>query len=431
VSQARSRVLGAFPAAPQPLARAFSGRRNSLGFLRYLLAALVVFDHSFPISGLQGGTDPLWRWSRGQDSFGGIAVTGFFAISGFLVTRSWLSSASTGRYLWRRFLRIFPGFWVCLLVTAFLFAPLAWIHERGGLSGFFHVTEQTPIGYVVHNGLLWMHQWNVAGLLHGTPFAHSGYPVGWDGSLWTLIYEFKCYLLIAVLGLAGILTRHRGMVLVLLGVLFAASVSWLVDPAWAGKVLPAFHDPFVARFGYIFLLGAACALFAERVEIDDRLGLLAAVVFLVTLHEGGEILFGYPALAYLCLYLAVRLPLTRFDSHGDFSYGTYIYAFPLQQLLALHGMQRHGIWAFAAVSLLLATGAAFLSWHLVEKQALKLKNWTPSLRSRAHPRRLRSSRTSRASSPAAGAEAEAAASAAFAAASSDREVASARSSSPS
>jgi peptidoglycan/LPS O-acetylase OafA/YrhL len=342
-----------------------------------VLAAFVVVDHSFPISGLHGGTDPVWSWSRGQDSLGGIAVTGFFVISGFLVTRSWFSSASTGRYLWRRFIRIFPAFWACLLVTALLLAPLAWHHERGGWTGYFHVTHETPTAYVLRNSLLHMHQWNIAGLLGGTPYAHSGYPIGWDGSLWTLIYEFKCYLLIALLGIVGILTRHRAVVLGLLVGCYVFMLSWLVDPSWAERVLPAFRDPFVARFAFVFLLGTACALYAERIEIDDRLGILAAAIFLITLHWGGYLLLGYPALAYLCLYLAVRLPIVSFDKYGDFSYGTYIYAFPIQQLLALYGMQRHGIWAFMAASLLLATAAAFVSWHVVEKPAMKLKNWTP------------------------------------------------------
>jgi peptidoglycan/LPS O-acetylase OafA/YrhL len=133
----------------------------------------------------------------------------------------------------------------------------------------------------------------------------------------------------------------------------------------------------VARFGYVFLLGAVCALFAERVEIDDRLGLLAAIVFLVTLRSGGLLMLGIPAFGYLCLYLAVRLPLSGFDRHGDFSYGTYIYAFPLQQLLALHGMQRHGLPAFVASSLVAASLAAVVSWFVVERSALRLKNWTP------------------------------------------------------
>ena len=375
--------LGRFVMAPTPLSRAFSSRKNSLGFLRYLLAALVVVDHSFPISGLHGGTDPLWRWSKGQDSLGGIAVTGFFVISGFLVTRSWISSPSTGRYLWRRFLRIFPGFWVCLLVTALFLAPLAWHHEHGGLGGYFNISVDTPAGYVYNNALLHIHQWNIGALLQGTPYSHSGYPQAWDGSLWTLIYEFKCYLMIAVLGLIGILTRHRGFVLGLLAGFFVAAMSYQVDPTWAAKLLPVLKDPFVARFGYVFLLGTVAALFADRIEIDDRLGLFAAIVFVVTLREGGFLLLGYPALAYLCFYLAVRLPLSGFDKPGDFSYGTYIYAFPLQQLLAQHGMQRHGIVAFVAASLVAATAAAYVSWNLVEKPALKLKNWAPLKRRRS------------------------------------------------
>ena len=341
-----------------------------------MLAALVVVDHSFPISGLHGGSDPLWSWSRGQDSLGGVAVTGFFVISGFLVTRSWFSSASTGRYMWRRFIRIFPGFWACLLVTA-----LCWRHWRGTTSaGAGRATStcrtrrrpvsraQQPLAHapVEHRRTA-----------RRNAFAHSGYPIGWDGSLWTLIYEFKCYLLIAVLGIVGILTRHRAVVLGLLVGAYVFMLSWQVDPAWAERVLPAFRDPFVARFAFVFLLGSACALYAERVEINDRLGIVAAAVLLMTLHWGGYLLLGYPALAYLCLYLAVRLPITNFDRYGDFSYGTYIYAFPIQQLLALYGMQRHGIWAFIVASLAVATAAAFVSWHVVEKPAMKLKNWTP------------------------------------------------------
>lgn len=382
-SGSRASVTG-----PRMLSQAFSSRRNSLGFLRYLFAALVVVDHSFPLSGLNGGLDPLWTWSRGQDSLGGLAVTGFFVISGFLVTRSWCNSQSAGRYIWRRFLRIFPGFWVCLLVTAFVLAPLAWIHERGDLAGYFHSSAATPAGYVLHNGMLWMHQYNIAGLLSSTPYAQTaGHPLAWNGSLWTLIYEFKCYLLVAVLGVTGLLSRHRGVVLVLFAGFFVAAVSYQIDPTWAGRALPMFNDPFVGRFGFEFFLGSACALYAERIEIDDRLAVLAGVVYLVTLHEGGLIMLGYPALAYLCLYLAVRLPIVGFDRHGDFSYGTYIYAFPLQQLLALHGLQRHGIAAFIGVSLVAATGAAFLSWHLVEKPALRLKNWTPGRSSfRRRPR---------------------------------------------
>jgi peptidoglycan/LPS O-acetylase OafA/YrhL len=371
-----------------PLSTAFSGRANSLGFLRWLFAAMVVLDHSYPIGGFGNGTDPMWAWSKGQDSFGGIAVAGFFIISGFLVCRSWFASRSALRFVWRRFLRIFPGFWMCLLVTACIFAPLAWRHERGGVTGVFSVSDNSPLDYVTANFWLHMHQWNIDHLLTGTPFAHSGYPVGWDGSLWTLIYEFKCYLLLAVLGLVGLL-QHRRFILALTGAAYIATLSWQLDPRWAPKLLPVLQDVFVARFLFLFLLGAVIALYADDIRIDDRIGALAAVVAIVTLHSGGWLLLGYPAFAYVVLWLAVRLPLKAFDRPGDLSYGTYIYAFPLQMLLAEYGVHRHGAVVFIAASLLAATLAAFASWHLVEKRALALKDWKPRLRNHTPPSKSR------------------------------------------
>jgi peptidoglycan/LPS O-acetylase OafA/YrhL len=362
----------------------FDARRNSLGFLRWLFAALVVIDHSYPIAGLGSGSDPTWRWSRGQDSLGGIAVAGFFVISGFLVTRSWFGSRSPIRYLWRRFIRIFPGFWVCLVVTACVFAPLAWRHEHGGLTGVFSVQQDSALHYVSANFWLHMHQWNVANLLSGTPYRATGYPLAWDGSLWTLIYEFKCYLVLGVLGLAGVL-RHRRAIVAFTVIAYAAMLSWQVNPGWAPKILPLFGDVYVARFLFLFFLGSLFALFVDEIVLDDRIGVLAVLLAVVTLHEGGWFLIGYPALAYATMWFASRFPMSWFDRPGDFSYGTYIYAFPIQMLLAEYGLQRHGAVVFVVASVGGATIAAILSWHLVEKHALKLKNWQP-MRNRTRPR---------------------------------------------
>src|SRR4051812_9672898 len=104
------------------LADAFGRRTNSVNALRLLLAGLVLLSHSLK---LHGGYDPLGRLTGGAVDLGTMAVDGFFALSGFLITRSYFNSPSFGRYLWRRCLRIFPGLWVCLLVTTFIFLPLA------------------------------------------------------------------------------------------------------------------------------------------------------------------------------------------------------------------------------------------------------------------------------------------------------------------
>src|SRR5947207_2346913 len=103
--------------ALKPLAES---RHNNLNAIRLLLALLVVFSHCFALTG-QSGSEPLTRWTRGQQTFGSLSVDLFFFISGFLVTASWLRSNSMDDYLRRRVLRIFPGY-ILGLVFSFVIA---------------------------------------------------------------------------------------------------------------------------------------------------------------------------------------------------------------------------------------------------------------------------------------------------------------------
>ena len=144
---------------------AFDPHRNSLSLLRLLFAAMVLLDHAFPLGGFHGGSDPMWGWTRGQESFGGLAVAGFFVVSGFLVTRSFDGSPNPFSYLWKRFLRIFPGFWVCLVVTVALFGTIAFWFDHGSLHGYLHGYPDSPEGYLKNNALLSMNQWNIDNLL--------------------------------------------------------------------------------------------------------------------------------------------------------------------------------------------------------------------------------------------------------------------------
>src|ERR1700722_18544978 len=92
---------------------------NSLNAIRLALALLVIFSHSYPLSGTPS-PDPLSFASHGQDSFGILAVNLFFLISGMLITSSWLRSKSMQDYLMKRFLRIYPGYIVAMLFSSFL-----------------------------------------------------------------------------------------------------------------------------------------------------------------------------------------------------------------------------------------------------------------------------------------------------------------------
>jgi peptidoglycan/LPS O-acetylase OafA/YrhL len=357
-----------------PSSEAFDPRSNSIAFLRWLFAAAVVVSHSLSIGGFRSDNDPLVGWSHGQASIGSVAVDGFFVLSGFLVTRSWYSTGSTVRFLWHRVLRVFPAYWVCLIVTAFVLAPIVWNHEYGGLTGVFHVSGGVgPFGYVNNNFFLWINQWDIGPLFVNTPYAHSGLPLAWDGSLWTLIYEFRCYGVLAVLGAAGLL---RGRITVTL--LCLAGWLTLLNGSWGTDFAAFLNNSWIVPLGFVFGLGALVALYSDRIRIDDRLGVLAVVVMIWTIAEGGWTAVGSVSFAYLVIWAAVRIPIRHWDRFGDLSYGTYIWAFPFQMMLTEWSFQRHGLIPFVFASLALATAAAFVSWHLVEKHALRLKRWSPS-----------------------------------------------------
>ncbi len=360
--------------ADETLESAFNPRSNSLGFLRYLLAALVVFDHAFPIGGFHHGRDPMLDWSRGQETFGGFAVAGFFVISGYLIARSFASSPSVPNFLWRRCLRLMPAFWVCLVVTAFVFAPIAWHHEIGPFHSFWSGHRDSPIRYLHRNALLTIHQWNIDGLLAGTPYSKTGFANAFNGSLWTLIYEFKCYLGVAVLGWFGLVKRGRSVFLGLAVFLWVVQLGDLMVPGSAKRASSLFADPQLIRLPLLFLIGTLLYLYRDRIIISNRFAVLAALTIIVSFRTGTYSGLGVIGLAYLCFWLAIRLPLQRFDAKGDFSYGLYVYAFPVEQMLALYRFYRFGLVAFVAASLVITTALAVLSWKLIEAPCLRLKS---------------------------------------------------------
>jgi peptidoglycan/LPS O-acetylase OafA/YrhL len=76
----------------------------------------------------------------------------------------------------------------------------------------------------------------------------------------------------------------------------------------------------------------------------------------------------------LTLFAAMRLPLRGFDRRMDLSYGLYIYAFPVQQLLAMYGINAFGFTPYFLSALLIASVLAATSWFTIEKPSLSLKH---------------------------------------------------------
>ncbi|WP_226347068.1 acyltransferase family protein [Agilicoccus flavus] len=322
--------------------------------MRLLLAVIVAVAHAGAIG---FGTQP----HLGATEVGAMAVDAFFVLSGFLVTRS-LMRLSMGRYAWHRFLRIMPGFWVCLLVTALAVGPgLARLEGRDPLAAL--TGSPSTLSYVPANALLFVTDWSVGGLPSGT------YTPGVvNGALWTLFYEATCYVGIAVLGVLGVLRRRRWVPV--LGVALIGLVVAVGEVA--GLDLPG--DLFL-RFFLAFGLGALGHVFADRIPMRRSLLLLAAAALAVSLATTTQYLaFGALPFAYLCLYAVVRTPWLRHEPPADLSYGLYVYHWPVLALLATAGATALGRPLFTVLGLALALLAAAASWYAVEKPALSLKN---------------------------------------------------------
>jgi peptidoglycan/LPS O-acetylase OafA/YrhL len=331
----------------------FDPRRNGFDVLRLLFALLVAIAH-----GISAHTGEQPR--IGLSGFGDFGLDGFFVLSGFLVTRSWFRLESFPRFAWHRFLRIMPGFWVCLVVVAFVVAPVAAAMQ--GMSPLRAFTG-TPSAwtYVLENsGLLIVH-YDIAGILADLPKESS-----FNGSLWTLVLEAFCYAIVGVLGALGLLRRRPVLVP-------AAAAVLLALTALQEAGLPVLLNDRVIRLVLMFLLGAAAYLYADRIPLRGDLAAGAAGLFLVSLalFDDYRVLGAVP-LAYLYLWAGTSLPAIRM--RADLSYGFYIYHWPLQQILMLTALSAAPTAVFVPVSIALAVLPAAASWYLVEQPALRHKD---------------------------------------------------------
>jgi peptidoglycan/LPS O-acetylase OafA/YrhL len=295
---------------------------NSLNFVRLVLALEVVLWHSYS---LRGST---WLPENVETWLSSIAVDGFFAISGFLITRAWLRRRSAGAYYLRRARRILPGLLGCLLVTGLAIVPLA----NGGWSAPTWSPNWVPA------------TWAMVGFAGPAAVPFSGV---WNGSLWSLGYEEACYALVAIVGLLGLWRRGVavGLAVASWAVLLMAMSAGAMEPG------PVWQIP---RCLLMFACGAALWFLADHVRLS-RPGLaVCAVVVVASVALPIYQVAAAPALAYLCVGGGIWLGrYPRLVLRNDISYGVYIYGFPLQQLLIVAGFGGLAWAPFAALSLVL------------------------------------------------------------------------------
>jgi peptidoglycan/LPS O-acetylase OafA/YrhL len=327
--------------------------KNSLDLLRLIAATMVLFSHQYALLGL---AEPSFL---GWNTFGGAGVAIFFFLSGFLVWSSWDRDPNAKRFFQRRSLRIFPALWFVCLLSVFVMGPLMTILPAGDYL-------RSPSTWRYLTTALLVSPNTLPGLFPENPM-----PLVVNGSLWTLPVEFLCYLTVAVTGWVLIaLKRARGpwLGLCLLGVVVAASFG----PLFVGTRF-APHWEMVALFWWGVYYGHC--LKGPKQWLDLALAVLALVGFAMLGPRGFErtaMLVFVVLLVHLARTVPVGARLT--DRLGDLSYGVYIFAFPVQQIGVQYG--RVMGWSFPiyfAVSMVVTFVLAYVSWHAVEKKALRFK----------------------------------------------------------
>jgi peptidoglycan/LPS O-acetylase OafA/YrhL len=348
-----------------------NSRDNGFDALRFAAATLVIFSHSYPIAGV--ATEPIAAWT-GYQTGGALAVFIFFSMSGFLISKSWSERPKLLDYAQKRFLRIMPGFIAATLFAMVVVGPLA---TNLPWKDYFRRSETWSY---LNNVFMYKLSYFLPGVFETNPYKHAV-----NGSLWSLPIEVYMYLAVPMLGTLGVfLGGARRMLLLALTTLLVA-IDWHIvsKPEHATFVWCYIPMASALSCAIYFAIGAIYYTYRHTIPLTNDLAGLAFVVAVVSFRTPFVKLALLLAIPYLVFWVAYTQSwLWNAGKRGDVSYGLYIYAFPVQQLIAqwVPGITPTTLFVLSfLVTFIIAMG----SWRWIEKPCL---TWA---RGRREPPRLR------------------------------------------
>jgi peptidoglycan/LPS O-acetylase OafA/YrhL len=327
-------------------------RKNNLNLLRLLAATAVAFSHSYYFAG-QLQDEPLLKLT-GNITLGYFSVFIFFIISGFLVAQSFNLSQSIFGFWTGRALRLYPALIVVLIFCAYVLGPIFTTHSVGD-----YIFRDEVRQYVEDN-LIFKEHTTLPGVFVGAV----------NGSLWSLRYEVYAYLLLFCFGIFGLISSRAAMNAAAIFFLFLYAKEPLglviLPDSWNNVISVPLAGFFWGTLVYVNRNHIDCkisyAIVGLVLYISLRQHLWSHIVFVLTLGYG-VLTLGF----HRHLQLNILLP-------NDYSYGIYLYAFPIQQAI-INVKQIDSALTLFAITMLLTLPLAMLSWHLVEKPALRLKKY--------------------------------------------------------
>lgn len=389
------------------------GRDNNFNLIRIIAAFAVLITHGFALSIGTGNAEPL-RKSLGV-TLGTIAVDVFFITSGFLITSSLMNRRHIIDFCWARVLRIFPALWLMLIITVFGISPLLTI-----IPLHAYIFNHTTYRYIIYCATLFHGvKFTLPGLFHGNPYKDAV-----NGSLWTLPWEVQMYSYLAIMWIGSLIidkyNRHwiYGLIICMGVILFTiytiheypthhfrikavVAIMSLIIISYIAMVTGHTnkHTLFMIiicacsilsglyvvihnndnnggiQLFFMFFTGSVFFVLRDRIHLSTIA--FVGVILALSLSVLNRLAFHFVynlSLAYLVFYIAY-IPsgyIRKYNRLGDYSYGVYIYAFFVEQSVAalMPGISvLHMILIAAPATLFFAA----MSWHIVEKRALGLK----------------------------------------------------------
>ncbi|HEY6425509.1 MAG TPA: acyltransferase [Pseudonocardiaceae bacterium] len=347
---------------------------TGFAWLRMIGALTVVVDHSAPLTDSSRLTVFPISWNL---SPGYIALMGFFAMSGYQISDSWRQDPSWWRFSAKRVLRLWPPLLCVVFFTALIIGPLV---TRYSLRKYFSASETW--GYIVNNAGLYTLQHRLPGVFDGNPWPWSA-----NGSIWTLSMEFTGYLLVLALGAFGLFRRAPWMTIVLTLVLIALDRRFeagIGNPGHGGSFLQVPIGSMVA-FLVAFSIGMVLHAYRHQIPLSPFVAWsLVGLQIAVHTTKAGALTLPFMA-GYGAIVLAFHWParLEGYDSWVFGSYGLYVWAFPVQQLLIMAGASTQ--WLLTVTALPLSYLCGWLSWRYIEQPTLSLRRYLRRPSSDKHP----------------------------------------------
>ncbi|WP_291365394.1 acyltransferase family protein [Acetobacter sp. UBA5411] len=326
--------------------------KNSFGFLRLFFAFLVIVSHTPELKDGNRSREILTS-IFGSLSFGEVAVDGFFIISGYFIVTSFIRSSSISSYFIKRIFRIYPGYIASFIFCLLIVGPLAGtpIAELPR-----HVVRQIINIPMLRAPIL--------------PHVFDGQPYpSLNGAMWSLSYEFSCYVIVVLLGLSGIFKRSSAVFLL---IIFLISFYILSQSHYAQ--LNTFF-----RLCMVFMCGAAWAVAPKLRAWSWTLFFISSTISILFLFLGkyaeiGLSIFGsYSILSFG--FLVNKGILTKINNKTDISYGVYLYAWPIEKLIFLY-FPTISLISAGTIDFLMSALCAIASWHIVERP---MQKWSHKL----------------------------------------------------